>query len=442
METAPKSQMNVSTFPVEKLGWLLIFIMAVFLAFAIYPSAQLDNDMSRFAAIESLVERGTWIIDESPFLMKPPRGKRPATPIVDRVVMEGHSYSTKPPVMTFLMAGEYWLLKNLFGLDFSDESERPFLVWILTFTFVALPFLGIAWFFLKSGPRFIDNPLLLMTGMIILLFGNQLWGFSRTLNNHVPSGFFLFFSMVQAVSLVHGKIQPRPYHFIFIGLCTGLLPTFDLPGLFFCAPLFFYLFYFFPKQTLSWFLLGAIPPLALHFALTWSITGDFIPIYMKKELYHYKGSYWDKMGGFDALEEPKWLYFLHLSIGRKGLFSLFPVLVLSLVGFCRSFVKQDGCPLKWEMRTLVFLTAFWMLFYTFQTNNYGGMCYGFRWFMFFTPALAFFSILAMKNFLTGWRWIFLCLLIAVSCYSGWQCSLDPWTANEEWTTRFLGKWTF
>ena len=72
METAPKSQMNVSTFPVEKLGWLLIFIMAVFLAFAIYPSAQLDNDMSRFAAIESLVERGTWIIDESPFLMKPP----------------------------------------------------------------------------------------------------------------------------------------------------------------------------------------------------------------------------------------------------------------------------------------------------------------------------------------------------------------------------------
>lgn len=442
MEIIDTNQISVSTIPVDRLGWLLIFIMAIFLCFAIYPAAQLDNDMSRLAAVESLVERGTWIIDESPFLMKPPRGKRPATPIVDRVVMEGHSYSTKPPVMTFLMAAEYWLLKHGFGLDFADENERPYLVWLLTFSFVALPFLGISVVFCKLGRHFIENPFLLIPGLIVLLFGNQLWGFSRTLNNHIPSAFFLFYSLLQAVALVHGKTQPRVMHFILMGLCAGLLPTFDLPGMFFCVPLFLYLLYFFPKQTLSWFLTGAIPPLILHFALTWSVTGDFIPIYMKKELYHYKGSYWDKMGGFDALNEPKWLYFFHLSIGRKGLFSLFPILILPLVEFVRSFVKKEDCALTKEMRTLVALTGFWMLFYTLQTNNYGGMCYGFRWFMFFTPALTFFAILAMKNFLTGWRWAVLCLLIAIACYSGWQSSLDPWTANDEWTTRFLGKWTF
>jgi hypothetical protein len=427
---------------------------------AVYPAAQLDNDMSRFATVESLVDQGTWVIDDSIFLMKPARGKRPPTPIVDRVVYEGKSYSTKPPVMSFLMASVYWGLKNTFGLSFKEESQRSILVWLLTFGFVAIPFIGIALVYRKAIRWFVQDPLIWVVGLAILLCGNQLWGFSRTLNNHVPSAFFMFYGMVTALGLVHGKISPQPWRFLTIGLSLGLLPTFDLPGMFFCVPLFLYLLWWFPKQTLTWFMLGAIPPLLLHFILTWSVTGGLIPIYMKKELYHYKGSYWDKMGGFDALKEAKQVYFFHLSVGRKGLFSLFPVLLFAIwylvCPYRSSLISSPEERSKGNMRReclcLCLLTLFWMLFYTFQTNNYGGASFGFRWFMFFTPSLAFFAILGIHSFLSpvlskaapgiSWRWGLVCLLVALSCYSGWQCSLDPWAANEELPTRILGKWTF
>ncbi len=432
------------------LEWLLLTVVAVFLAFAVYPEAQLDNDKSRFAAVESLVERGTWVIDDSPFFMKPARGKRPATPIVDRVVLDGKSYSTKPPMMTFLMTGEYWVWRHVFGLSFANESHRGFLVWILTYTFTALPFLAIGLVARKAFRWFIEDPLTRVVGLFMILFCNQLWGFSRTLNNHVPSAFFMFVAMVTAIGLVHGKITPKPWLFCMVGLAAGLLPTFDLPGVFFCVPLFLYLLWHFPRQTLTWFMLGAVPPLLLHFALTYSSSGSLIPIYLRKELYSYPGSYWDHMAGFDALDESKSTYFFHLSVGRKGLFSLFPILILPFVflrfslGSSRQVERVDSgrVNLGLEHAFLCLLTFAWLLFYTFTTNNYGGMCYGFRWFMFFTPSLAFFSVFAIDRMKSRWGWGLLCVLIAISFYSGWQCSVDPWTANEEWPTRFLGKWEF
>ncbi|MCG3198426.1 MAG: hypothetical protein GHCLOJNM_02926 [bacterium] len=429
-----------------RLEWLLIVLAAVWLAFAVYPEAQLDNDMSRFASVERLVEAGTWVIDDSPFHYKKPRGKRPATPIVDRAKMGDHFYSTKPPMMSFLMAGEYWVWRHVFGLSFANETQHRFLIWVLTYTFVALPFLSIGLVYRWAGGWFISDPFVRLVGMFVLLFCNQLWGFSRTLNNHVPSAAMLFFSMIAAIGLVHGKVAPKAWLFALIGFAAGMLPTFDLPGMFFCIPLFLYLLWFFPKPTLTWFVIGAIIPLGLHFALTYWITGGLIPVYMQKELYHYEDSYWDRMGGIDALQEPKWLYFFHLSVGRKGLFSLYPILVLSVLAVLGSFRQpasetQTKAP-RVEGLALVALTLLWMLFYTIKTNNYGGVSFGYRWFMFFTPALAFYSLFAIERMKQGWGWAVVCLLIAISFYSGWQCSVDPWTVNEEWTCRFLGKWEF
>jgi len=353
-------------------------------------------------------------------------------------------------MMTILMAGEYWIWRHVFGLSFANESHRSFLVWILTFTFTALPFLAIGIIARRALSWFIEDPLTRVAGLFIILYCNQLWGFSRTLNNHVPSAFFMFLAMITAIGLAHGKIAPKPWLFCITGLAAGLLPTFDLPGMFFCIPLFLYLLWWFPRQTLSWFLLGALPPLILHFALTYSVSGSLIPIYLRKELYSYPGSYWDHMAGFDALEESKDLYFFHLSVGRKGLFSLFPVLILPFASFIYFVTRSKqteakpirSASLRLEQAVLCLLTLFWLFFYTFTTNNYGGMCYGFRWFMFFTPSLAFFSVFAIDRMKSGWGWGLLCLLLAVSFYSGWQCSVDPWTANEEWPTRFLGKWVF
>ena len=72
------------------------------------------NDRSRWQTIYSLAERGTYNIDETPW---------PET--IDRVRMHGHFYSSKPPLLETLLAGEYLLLKKLsFGhLSFRNSPE-------------------------------------------------------------------------------------------------------------------------------------------------------------------------------------------------------------------------------------------------------------------------------------------------------------------------------
>jgi len=60
------------------------------------------NDLSRWSTVYSLAERGTYNIDETPW---------PTT--IDRVRLDGHYFSSKPPLLPTLLAGEYLLLKKL-----------------------------------------------------------------------------------------------------------------------------------------------------------------------------------------------------------------------------------------------------------------------------------------------------------------------------------------
>jgi hypothetical protein len=37
-----------------------------------------------------------------------------------------------------------------------------------------------------------------------------------------------------------------------------------------------------------------------------------------------------------------------------------------------------------------------------------------------------------------WAWIAIGILMGISFYSAWQCTVTPWGVNLEWTCRFLG----
>ncbi len=328
---------------VNRMEWLLIIVATVFLLLNTFTNTRIDNDKSRMASVDSLVKRGAWVIEESRFY----KTNTPVGTIIDKVYINDQFYSSKPPVMPFLMAGEYWVLYKL-GLDFDDDRHIQFLVWILTFTSTGIPFLLIGVFFKWAARWFIDDPLVRLVGLFILLFCNELLGFSQTVNNHVPAGSLFFISMVLALGLVHKKIQPTPLNFFWTGLVAGLLPTVDIPAAFFCIPLWLYLVTAFPRQTLIWFTLGALPPLALHFVLTYVISGQWKPFYLVKEYYEWPGSYWGLPMAMDAAGEyeNKPTNFFHLSVGRKGLFSLYPTLLLSVayifyvIGLKKSLVNR------------------------------------------------------------------------------------------------------
>src|SRR5262245_44064961 len=61
------------------------------------------NDGSRLSAVEALVDHGTFAIDDSVFVNDSP--SRHGTK--DKLFIDGHFYSDKPPVMSLLIAYVY-----------------------------------------------------------------------------------------------------------------------------------------------------------------------------------------------------------------------------------------------------------------------------------------------------------------------------------------------
>src|ERR1700722_1819139 len=105
---------------------VLVAILAIAIAIvSAKPYAGGWNDGSRLAAVVSLVDRGTFVIDDSIFV-NVPRGSSPYTPefealsqtgTLDRLYIDGHYYSDKSPVPAILLAGVYQAAHSLTGLS-------------------------------------------------------------------------------------------------------------------------------------------------------------------------------------------------------------------------------------------------------------------------------------------------------------------------------------
>ena len=103
----------------------ILLILAVLLVeFAVLAAAVQNeitlsgNESSRFATVQSLVEKGTFAIEGSQF------------PTVDRVKIRGRFYSNKPLLFSVFLSGLYAPLHWIGGLRFS--VDRNVLISLLT----------------------------------------------------------------------------------------------------------------------------------------------------------------------------------------------------------------------------------------------------------------------------------------------------------------------
>ena len=83
------------------------------------------NDRSRWCTVASLVERRTYEIDDW-LTIKDPKTKRQAWNTIDLVRHRGHDgkqhyYSSKPPLLSTLYAGVYWLLRAMTGTHLTNS---------------------------------------------------------------------------------------------------------------------------------------------------------------------------------------------------------------------------------------------------------------------------------------------------------------------------------
>jgi hypothetical protein len=174
------------------LSLIILVVSLLGSALFIHSRAYSSNDASRLAAIESLVQRGAWIIDESSF----------AT--VDKIKVSDHFYSDKPPLLSLAGAGVYAVLHNAFGLTLQpwgctpervptwclavlESSEADWAYFILTLLLIDLPAaLILVLMYRLAWQRGFGNAAAI--GLTLVLgAGTAVWSYSTVFNNHVPA---------------------------------------------------------------------------------------------------------------------------------------------------------------------------------------------------------------------------------------------------------------
>lgn len=194
------------------------------------------NDRSRWSTVRSLVDFGTYAIDDVIFR---PNGKRDSDwasiDIVRHRGRDGHEhfYSSKPPLFATLLAGEYWVVKAITG---ASLGEQPFYVGriMLVLTNV-LPF-SIALLLLA---RLIEKMGTSDWGRVITIaaaaWGTYLTTMNVTLNNHSIAAVSVIVATYFAVGIWQAAERPKTWWFALAGFFAAFAAANELPALSFVA---------------------------------------------------------------------------------------------------------------------------------------------------------------------------------------------------------------
>lgn len=429
---------NMSGFPEPeaRARWmiygLLITISMTVLLTSLFESKQLQsgNDRSRWCTVWSLVERGTYQIDEIT--------EKKGWGTIDKVMHEEHLYSSKPALLPTLLAGVYWGVKNLFGLDLLSQTEQT--VRAILFFVNVVPYLVamILWArFLERYSRRFSTRLFLLT---VMGLGTLLLPFSTVLNNHTVAAFSFFFSLYALVRILDQSDTPA-WYFGIVGFFAAFTCTNELPAAIYGLASFFVLLKHDFKNMARYYVPAAVVPLAAFFITTYLSTGGFKPFYMyygtEKYLFVKDGipSYWFNPGGIDQSLDTPLQYLFHCLLGHHGLFSLTPVFLVSVYGWflCGLPQVETDSQLSKGLRVAALLGALFsiilMMFYLSRTANYnyGGLTAGLRWTFWVIPVWLIAMVPACDRLMSRWWFVPVSILfLMVSMYSALAPLSNPW----------------
>jgi hypothetical protein len=367
---------------------LAFFLFAVFIFVSTQFYLASVNVSSRFATMKALVEHQTFAIDDYHSVTN------------DKIFRQEHYYSSKPPVLSLAGAGIYYVLHNFFAFDLQMKfSEVDMSVYIITIILSGLSYLWILFLFYKifqllNIKKKYQSWLLLGFGL-----GTLYLPYATTLNNHTIAGAFLLASFYYLLKLKLKVLKNYKKGLFLMGLFASIAAVLDLPtGLLFLVLFFIYIFFNFPKRQLYFYILGAIPFLALHLFLNYQIVGTFLPPQFLPEYWDGNNNVINFLGGkkqiitkvaFNTRKNPLF-YIINILIGTHGLFSYSPILIFSCYGFWKVFKNKSS----FRKEAIIVLFAFLSLlaFYTFKISIYTGTAFGFRWLIAITPLLYIFLI--------------------------------------------------
>ncbi len=340
------------------------------------PAFMTANDISRWCTVWSLLERGTYAIDECPWqgdtqdkIQWPPRKEGDPAPAEGQP--DGrHYYSSKPALISTLIAGMLYPARRITGVPldrvilqeraerwtqkpdpdhpgrFKPVLERPkdpvkWPAYIFYFkpTLIlinVLPFGLFLIYFSRVLDRYAPNDWAWLFSLFAAAFGTYLLPYTQTLNNHTIGAFAAFFALDQFLRIWDEGLD-RGWRFAAAGFFAGFAASTELPALAFPALLGPMLLLRYPKQTLLFFVPGLAFPLAAFIGAQYLEFGQFFLPYESfgSDAYLWEGSIWQtplELDAFNKTPEPYWVYLWHMTFGHHGIFSLTPIYLLSVWG--------------------------------------------------------------------------------------------------------------
>lgn len=395
------------------------------------------NDRSRWCTVWSLAERGTYQIDEII--------RVPGWDTIDKVRFNDHFYSSKPPLLSTLVAGLYQGVKRTFGLDLLKQTQQTVHVLLLLVNW--MPWLVSLALLAVLTERYGQSDFGRLFMIVTAAWGTFLTTFLITLNNHTVAACSLIFSLVPALAIaIDGRREG--WRFAMAGFWAAFTVCNELPACAFGAAMFVWLARHDLKKACLWFVPAALVPLAAFVYTNWLATGSLTPFYASfgaatNNYYHYvfEGvpSYWMHPSAVDRGESSAWVYLWNCTLGHHGIWSLSPVFLLTIAGWV-GLVRRSAHPLRAVSWLSLGLTIWILAFYLRQTSsfNYGGVTSGLRWTFWLIPLwlLGLVPVLDACGACRGMR-VFSILLLGVSVYSATYPQRNPWQQpwlNELWET--------
>lgn len=416
-------------------GLLLVFLASVYIVWAVLQAEPLQsaNDRSRWATVWSLVERGTYQIDEID------GDRRFAT--IDKVRHRSaddqpyHFYSSKPPLFPTMVAGLYWVQKSVFGYDLKQHTAQVTRITLIIVNAIPM-ILGL--FVLRNCLRRLQvSRLTLIVVLLAAGFGSMLNPFLTTLNNHTPGAVCLLFSLVAMIRILRAD-RNSGRQFAFFGFFAAFTCCFELPAALFGVASFLFAVAISWKLTARWYVPAAIIPLAAFFITNVVVTGGIKPFYAyygtDKYVYEHEGvpSYWSSPKGIDANDESPAVYLFHCVLGHHGILSLTPVFVLTLAGWYFCLHRKQRHEIHIVGLLGMGISAVVLLFYLSRTQNYnyGGNSSALRWMLWLTPFWWFGMVPSLERLSrVKAGFILPVLLLVPSIYSSVYSLTTPWKPN-------------
>ncbi len=401
----------------EKIIFIVAFIfIAIFTEHALWN----PNDTSRMGAVESIVERGTFSIDNSTFVNT-----------IDKVKSGEHYYSDKPAMSYLLVVPHYFLLYHLFGLNFAENRNLTY--YLITLFSVGLGISIMLVYFYRLLERYKLKKSARIFYTVSMFLGTLIFPYSLIYSAHGISAFLLPICLYFVLNA-----RTKRQHLL-TGLMCGLSASIDhvLGGIFFL--IFLIILWRRSRFNTLFFISSAAIPVLVALLINFYISGNIAPFDINPELFDFQGSAFDK-NSLSGIVMQSWAniprYAFDLTFGKKGFFSFTPILIFSLLGLIMALFKKEHR----ELAILVGLgILFTLLFYITRTNNYGGCSYGLRWAVPLIPSLYLFTpvLFQVKKRIMILIKVAFIITLVVSAFFAFLGAMETWTCAEGVLPRFL-----